>query len=266
MNKSLAALAIAALVTVPTSAVKTEWMDNAFSFFDKPLWNSFGGSSQSNDSHSHSGHYAPSAPAAPSGPSGNWNKFSNSMGSGHHGGSYFDRHQSTATSGGSSHDTSGYHGQVKDNNTTNGFAKTPGTSKIPDTSTLNPNHRSPFTRSGRGGTNTPNPYNQGYTPFSNSFVNDAVPGNTRAIEKAFDCCLEHRDLIAALRERLAALKAKAEANKGEIDGIGGRIDAAETGTDDLEKKVANNETGISSLDGRVKANDDMIAALTGRVD
>ena len=73
-------------------------------------------------------------------------------------------------------------------------------------------------------------------------------------------------MIAALRERLAALKAKAEANKGEITGIGERIDAAETGSDDLETKVGNNETGISSLEGRVKANDDMIAALTGRVD
>ena len=38
MNKSLATLALAAIVLKPTSAVKTEWMDNAFSFFDKPLW------------------------------------------------------------------------------------------------------------------------------------------------------------------------------------------------------------------------------------
>lgn len=148
------------------------------------------------------------------------------MGSGHHGGSYFDRHQSTGTSGGSSHDTSGYHGQAKDDNTSNGFAKTPGTSTIPDTTTLNPKNRSPFTRSRRGGTSTPNPYNQSYSPYSNSFVNDAVPGNTRAIEKAFDCCLEHRDLIAALRERLAALKEMAAANKAEIEGVGGRIEAA----------------------------------------
>ena len=65
MNKSLAALAIAALVTVPTSAVKTEWMDGAFSFFDKPLWNSWGSSSQSNTSQSHSSHSAPAAPSAP---------------------------------------------------------------------------------------------------------------------------------------------------------------------------------------------------------
>ena len=39
MNKSLASVALAALAVVPTSAVKTEFMDNAFSFFDKPLWN-----------------------------------------------------------------------------------------------------------------------------------------------------------------------------------------------------------------------------------
>ena len=57
------------------------------------------------------------------------------------------------------------------------------------------------------------PYDALYTPYSNSFVNNAVPGNTGAIEKAFDCCLEHGELIAALRVRLAALKVKAEENK-----------------------------------------------------
>lgn len=76
-------------------------------------------------------------------------------------------------------------------------------------------------------TTTPNPYNQPYTPYSNTFVNNAVPGNTRSIEKAFDCCLEHRDLIAGLRDRLAALKEKAEGNKGEIVTIGTRFDQAE---------------------------------------
>ena len=40
MNKSLAVLAITALATVPTTAVKTEF---DFSFFDKPLWGGSGG-------------------------------------------------------------------------------------------------------------------------------------------------------------------------------------------------------------------------------
>ena len=97
-------------------------------------------------------------------------------------------------------------------------------------------------------------------------MNASVPGNTGPIEKAFDCCLDHRDLIRALRERLGALRQKAEVNKKEIVDLGQRIDAAETGVEALDTKVGNNETGIGSLEGRVKANDSMIEALTGRVD
>ena len=80
MNRSLAALAIAALATVPTDAVKTEFMDGAFSFFDKPLWGNnskvagfFGSSSNNQQQKSHSSNWSSpyrTSPAAPSKPSG----------------------------------------------------------------------------------------------------------------------------------------------------------------------------------------------------
>ena len=149
------------------------------------------------------------------------------------------------------------------NGGTNSNTNTSGP-QIPNTSTLNPNGKSPFAN--RDGINTPNPYNQPYTPYSNTFVNNSVPGNTRAIEKAFDCCLEHRDLIAALRGRLTALRAKAEANKKGIEDLGVRYDATEQEVEVLETKVGNNVTAIGSLEGRNKANNDMIQALGDRVD
>ena len=39
MNKSLAVVCISALAALEVSAVKTEFFDHAFNFFDKPLWN-----------------------------------------------------------------------------------------------------------------------------------------------------------------------------------------------------------------------------------
>ena len=121
------------------------------------------------------------------------------------------------------------------NGGSNGFS-----SGIPNTSTLNPNGKSRFAN--REDIKTPNPYNQPYTPYSNTFVNNAVPGNTRSIDKAFDCCLEHRDLIAGLRDRLTALRTKAEANKLGIDGLEVRFAETEMGVENLETKVGTNET------------------------
>ena len=133
MYKPLASVALAALATVPISAIKTEFMDDAF----RSIW---GGSDRFD--------------------------------------SRFQEDISKAMT------------------------------KIPTNDMFKDIHKSR-----KFSTKHTSPYDALFTPYSNSFVNNAVPGNTGAIEKAFDCCLEHGELIAALRVRLAALKVKAEENK-----------------------------------------------------
>lgn len=242
MNKSLAVLAIAALATVPTEAVKTEFMN----FFDKPLWGSAtswmtspsGNTMSGSSSSATTSQKEPVSPAMPS----SWFKNSHAKGQG----GYFENYSNDMSGSMSGDSSTNPHPHNNDPKYAGGFARAPGAT-ILDTNTLNPTNSSPFTRSKRSDSKTPNPYNQPYTPYSNAFVNMAVPGNTRAIEKAFDCCLEHRDLIKGLRGRLVALREKAAANKLEIVTLGTRIDAAEVGVENLDSKVENNETGIGSL-------------------